>query len=126
MGFGFKNSGSFNNLELFFKRVSGNQLFSDLQRFGQMGVNALAKATPIDTGKTTRSWEYRIVQARGKVGVEWFNTHENNGANIAILIQYGHGTGTGGYIQGVDYINPAIKPIFDQISNEIWKKVTRV
>lgn len=125
MSFGFRNSGSFSNLELFIKRARSNQLFSELNRFGQMGVDALAQATPIDSGETSLCWEYRIVQRKGKTGIEWFNTNENNGANIAILIQYGHGTGTGGYVQGVDYINPAIQPIFDQLAEDVWKKVTR-
>lgn len=98
-------------------------LFNDLDKYGLMGVDALSNATPRDSGETAQSWKYKIVHKKGRHGIEWYNTHTNQGMQIAILIQYGHGTGTGGYVQGFDYINPAIKPIFDNIAEEIWKKV---
>lgn len=71
-----------------------------------------------------RSWEYKIVQNRGSVSIEWYNTDVENGSNVAILVQYGHGTGTGGYVQGRDFINPAMRPIFDEIAQKLWKEVT--
>ena len=98
-------------------------IFSGLDRYGQMGVNALASATPVDTGLTAQSWKYRIVKTRGRYTIEWYNTNVHNGSNVAILIQYGHGTGTGGFVQGRDYINPATRPIFDQIADDVWRKV---
>ena len=122
---GIKSTGSFANFESFFRRTQRSILFSDLDSAGRAGVDALASATPENTGETANSWEYRIVNKGETLGIEWYNTHEHNGANIAILIQYGHATGTGGYVTGQDYINPAIKPIFDKISEDIWKKVTR-
>lgn len=91
-----------------------------------MGVNALASATPSESGETASSWYYTIVRRRGYYSVRWSNRHINQGVNIAVILQYGHGTGTGGYVQGRDYINPAIRPIFDQMVNEEWKEVTRV
>lgn len=121
---GIKSSGSFANIEAFFKHVINGRLFSDLNHYGRMGVDALSQATPVNSGETARSWDYKITNNQKRIGIEWFNTHVNDGANIAILIQYGHATGTGGYVAGQDYINPAIRPVFDQISDNIWKKVT--
>lgn len=117
--FQLTSSGSFSKTEAWLSKLEGQALLSDLNKYGKMGVNALAKNTPVDEGDTRNSWEYRI----NKNSIEWYNTHTNRGANIAILIQYGHGTGTGGYIAGRDYINPAIQPIFDQIASDLWKKV---
>ncbi len=88
-----------------------------------MGVDALARATPVATSLTRNSWEYRIIKDRKNPGIEWYNTNVVNGVSVAILIQYGHGTGTGGYVTGRDYINPAMLPVFDMIADEIWKKV---
>jgi len=99
-------------------------MYSDFDRFGQMGVDALAAATPRDSGATANAWRYGIERSRKGMTIYWDNTNENKGAKIALLIQYGHGTGTGGYISGTDYINPSIKPVFDQIANDVWKKVT--
>lgn len=99
-------------------------IFSELDRYGRMGVDALASATPVASGLTAQSWNYRVVNGKGKKGLVWYNTNTNDGANIAILIQYGHGTGTGGYVAGYDYINPAIRPIFDKLADDIWRKVT--
>ena len=105
-------------------KISRGGIFSDLDRFGKMGVDALSRATPQDTGKTAMSWSYRIVRGKNP-GIEWYNTNSiNGGPSVAILIQYGHGTGTGGYVIGRDYINPAMRPIFDRIAAELWKKVT--
>lgn len=117
------SSGSFKNTNSFLSRLLKGDIFSDLDRFGQMGVDALSNATPRDSGETAQSWRYKTIRKKGFIGIEWYNTNVVNGSNIAILIQYGHGTGTGGYVQGRDYINPAIQPIFDKIANDVWKKV---
>lgn len=95
-----------------------------LETNAQIGVDALESATPRDTGLAANSWGYEITQAGGTWTVTWTNSDVENGFPVAIMIQYGHGTGTGGYIQGQDYINPAIKPIFDKIAEQIWKAVT--
>ncbi len=105
------------------KSVGGGTSSFDFNRYGKMGVDALARATPVDTSLTRNSWEYRIIKDRKNPGIEWYNTNVVNGIPVAILIQYGHGTGTGGYVVGRDYINPAMLPIFDMIADEIWKKV---
>jgi hypothetical protein len=99
-------------------------LYGDLGQYGQMGVNALAAATPKDTGETASSWTYRITKSGSGVTIAWYNTNVNGNAVIALLLQYGHGTGTGGYVVGRDYINPATRPVFDQIAEAVWKKVT--
>jgi len=105
--------------------MSKDTLFSLLHRYGQMGVDALARSTPIDSGLTKAKWSYSVDQSRGKHSITWYNSNVEDGAVIAILLQYGHGTGTGGYVQGRDYINPAIRPLFDRIADEVWKEVTR-
>lgn len=120
------SKGSFKNTEDFLKRVSEKKsLYSDLNRYGDLGVRALSKATPRDFGTTSESWGYEILEGRTGPGIAWYNTHVDDGVNVAIIIQYGHGTGTGGYVIGRDYINPAMRPLFDKIADEIWKKVTR-
>lgn len=94
-----------------------------LQKYGSKGVTALSSATPVDSGLTANSWTY-VVEVRGESAtIHWMNTNVNKGVNIAVILQYGHGTGTGGYVQGRDYINPAMRPIFDQIAEEAWKEV---
>lgn len=117
-------SGNFDNIERFLKKTQKGNLFAGLQKYGEMGVTALANATPKETGKTAASWRYEIKNTSDSYTIEWYNTNENRGVNIAVILQYGHGTGTGGYVQGRDYINPAIKPIFEQIANAAWKEVT--
>lgn len=121
---GISQSGSFKNTMSFLAKASRTGLYSDLDRYGKMGVDALARATPLESGATANAWGYRIFRSRSTTGIEWYNSNENEGANVAILLQYGHGTGTGGYVSGQDYINPAIRPIFDRIADDIWKKVT--
>lgn len=94
--------------------------------YGQAGVEALASATPKDTGTTAASWTYKVVKPfLGTARIEWHNTNINKGVPIAVIIQYGHGTGSGAYVEGVDYINPAIKPVFNDIANHIWEEVVR-
>lgn len=95
-----------------------------LERYGQLGVDALAAATPVDTGKTAASWTYEIEMTSDGYTITWLNTNVNKHVNIALILQYGHGTRNGGYVAGRDYINPAIQPIFDQMANEAWREVT--
>jgi hypothetical protein len=95
-----------------------------LNKYGQLGVQALQTATPIDTGETAASWSYQVKKANGGYSLEFYNSHTNQGVNIAVILQYGHGTGIGTYVEGIDYINPALKPIFDQISEQVWEGVT--
>lgn len=120
----FKHTGSFKHIEKFFARTTKEDYLQMLARLGQEGVNALASATPTDTGKTANSWNYEIVTDNGRTSIFWTNSNINDGVNIAVILQYGHGTGTGGYVQGIDYINPAIRPVFDKIAQEAWKGVT--
>lgn len=117
------SSGSFGKTEAFLSKISKGDLYRSLDQYGRMGVTALAKATPKETGETGGSWSYKVSHTRGQHTIEWHNTNIVNGTSIAIILQYGHGTGTGGWVEGRDYINPAIQPIFDKISEEIWKKV---
>lgn len=96
-----------------------------LAQYGQRGCDALAKATPIDSGETARSWTYEIEQNKDGYAIYWLNSHENKGVNIAIILQYGHGTGTGGYVEGIDYINPALRPVFQNIADEAWREMMK-
>lgn len=125
MGIGVESSGSFKNTDDFLSRMVKYDFASKLKSYGSDGVLALKKATPMETGETSLSWDYRIVQTKRGNAIEWYNTHENDGVVIAIIIQYGHGTGTGGYVPGIDYINPAMSPMFDKIIADFWKEVTK-
>ena len=116
--------GDFNNLEHYLKKSLGNDYMSVLHKYGQLGVQALSAATPVKTGKTASSWDYKIEESRGALSVIWTNTNVNKGVNIAIILQYGHGTRNGGYVVGRDYINPAIQPIIDDLAQAAWKEVT--
>lgn len=102
------------------------QLFAVLEKYGALGVAELSAATPVESGETAASWSYTIVQRPGYYSIRWHNSHQNDGVPIAVILQYGHGTGTGGYVEGRDYIMPAIRPIFDEMANEAWKEVTRI
>jgi hypothetical protein len=106
------------------RMATGHDQYANLDKYGKAGVAALARATPVDTGLTADSWKYTIVRTRGRPGIEWYNTNVVNGTSVAILIQYGHGTGTGGYVRGKDYINPAMRPVFDQIVSQFFKEVS--
>jgi len=120
----FSSSGSTRKTQEFLNAVVQANLFESLTIFAQQGVNALASATPIDSGLTASSWGYEIETDGDSVAIRWVNNNINDGANVAVLLQYGHGTGTGGYVSGYDYINPSIQPIFDQIAEDVWRKVT--
>ena len=122
---GVTHTGSFKNTEKFLKRMTKRQQFPSLDTYGQRGVDALSNATPKDTRETSKRWRYKIEDDRNGITISWYNDNEDDGVPIVILIQYGHGTGTGGYVQGRDFINPAMQPVFDQIAEEMWKKVTR-
>lgn len=108
----------------FLNKAKGKSIVSTLERFGAEGVAALSAATPVESGKTSSSWSYEIQSGNGYHKLIFLNSNINKGANIAILLQYGHGTRNGGYVQGRDYINPAIRPIFDKIAEFAWKEVT--
>ena len=118
--------GNFNNTERYLKRLKSAQLFAVLNKYGSMGQNALSNATPVRTGETAGAWYYDIVSRPGYYSIRWHNRHIEDGRPIAILLQYGHGTGTGGYVQGRDYIMPAIRPIFDRMADEAWREVNRI
>lgn len=117
--------GSTAKTQAWLKRMQSANLYSDLERLAERGVAALEAATPKDTGLTASSWSYEIENSGGKTTIYWLNSNKTDtGIPIAILLQYGHGTGTGGYVQGRDYINPAIQSVMDEIANDVWKKVT--
>lgn len=125
MEIGFRTTGSFDKTQNWLDRLIHGDMYATLDRYGRQGATALAQATPKDSGKTAGSWEYRIIKNKRFARIEWFNTNSENGKNVAVLIQYGHGTGTGGYVEGRDYINPTMRPIFDEIANNVWKEVMR-
>lgn len=122
----FRQKGDFSKLNRYFERVKETAKIGVLDKYGRAGVSALSSATPIDTGKTAASWYYEIKRQNGSVSLEFFNSNVNKGVPIAIVLQYGHGTGTGGWVEGRDYINPAIQPIFDQLAKEAWEEVTKI
>lgn len=119
----FRHRGNFKKTKRFFKRTSDRDYLSILDIYGRMGVEALSSSTPIDSGKTAESWSYEIEKTGDKTTIYWINTNTNQGVNIAVILQYGHGTGTGGYVQGRDYINPAMRPVFDMIADQAWREV---
>lgn len=118
------SSGSFKNTERFLAAMRRQDFRQNIQGLAQKGVIALRNATPVDEGVTAAAWGYEMRTTRSGFSIVWTNTHVNNGTPIAIILQYGHGTGTGGYVAGRDYINPAIRPIFDEIADALWKAVT--
>ena len=120
-----KHKGSFRHIEKYLKNAPKKDYFQILNEFGRRGVDALKAATPRESGKTAESWRYRIEKTGTGYAIYWENTNTNRGVNIAVLIQYGHGTGTGGYVQGIDYINPALKEPFKQLADQLWEEVKR-
>lgn len=119
------NNGDFGKTVGFLTRALHHDVYSELDHYGQMGVDALSAATPVDTGLAAASWRYRIVKSKHHIGIEWYSTDQVRGTPVAILIQYGHATGTGGYVRGRDFINPAMKPVFDHIAENVWNKVVK-
>ena len=122
----FRQKGDFSKLNRYLEKVKATARLSILDKYGREGVAALASATPIDSGETANSWFYEISHDNGSATITFYNSHINQGVPIAIILQYGHGTGTGGWVEGRDYINPAIQPIFDKIVEEAWREVTKV
>ena len=122
----FRHKGNFSKTIQYITKVEKKVSNADLDRFGQLGVEALRSATPIGTGETADSWGFDIKRKLGSVAIIWTNSNIVNGVPIAVILQYGHATNNGGYVQGNDYINPAIKPVFNQIVNDLWKEVTNL
>lgn len=122
----FRHKGDFSKTEKFFNSLLKLDYLNVLERYGQAGVTALASATPKDSGLTAASWDYEITHNGKETTIAFTNSNISNGVNIAIILQYGHGTRNGGYVAGRDYINPAIQPIFDKIANEAWREVTNL
>ena len=121
-----RQKGDFSKLTHYLEKVKEIVKLGDLDKYGREGVAALASATPVDTGLTASSWRYEIQHGNDSVSIAFYNDNIQTGVPIAIILQYGHGTRNGGYVQGRDYINPAIKPIFDKITEDAWKEVTRL
>lgn len=121
----FRHKGDFSKLTNFLEKTKGTIRMSLLDKYGREGVAALSSATPVETGLTASSWYYKIENNNGSASINFYNSNIQNGVLIAIVLQYGHGTRNGGWVQGRDYINPAIQPIFDRITNEAWKEVTK-
>lgn len=119
----FIQTGDFSKTKKTFKKMQEVTKNGILEKYGKAGVAALASATPSESGKTASSWTYEVQNSSGGSKITFFNTNINKGVNIAIILQYGHGTGTGGWVQGRDYINPAIRPVFDNIAEAVWKEV---
>lgn len=122
----FRQKGDFSKLNHFLERAREAIKIGDLDKYGRAGVAALASATPVESGLTASSWNYEISRKNGVVAIHFNNSNIQNGVPIAIILQYGHGTGTGGWVEGRDYINPAVRPLFDEIANNAWKEVTRL
>jgi hypothetical protein len=120
----FSSKGSFTKTDNFLKKMSKGEIFRQLEGFGKEGVAALSAATPVSSSTTAQSWNYTVHHSMRSSSITWTNSNIVDGVPIAIILQYGHGTGTGGYVQGRDYINPALKPVFDKIANKVWKAVT--
>ena len=121
----FRQKGDFSKLTSFLERAKESVKIGDLDEYGREGVAALSSATPIDSGKTANSWNYEITNKNGSVTISFNNSNIQNGVPIAIILQYGHGTKNGGWVQGRDYINPAIQPVFDEIVDKAWREVTK-
>lgn len=120
----FKHHGDFSKTTRFLKGASKINYRGILERYGEEGVRALSAATPVDSGLTASSWGYEVKITKTSYSIAWTNSNVVDGVPIAIILQYGHGTRNGGYVQGRDYINPAIRPIFDKIANSVWQEVT--
>ena len=122
----FRQKGDFSKASQYLERLKEAAKLGVLDKYGREGVAALASATPTETGLTASSWTYEIERKGNSVSIVYKNSNINKGVPIAVILQYGHGTGTGGWVQGRDYINPAIQPVFDRIADEAWKEVTKI
>ena len=122
----FRQKGDFSKLTSFLEKTKEAVKFRDLNRYGDEGVAALKSATPVDSGLTANSWYYKIEEGNGSVSIVFHNSNIQNGVPIAVILQYGHGTRNGGWVQGRDYINPAIQPLFDRLANDAWREVTKL
>lgn len=122
----FRQKGDFSKLTRFLERAKNVVKIGELDKYGREGVAALASATPVDSGLTASSWHYEIEHQDGSATISFYNSNINKGVPIAIILQYGHGTRNGGWVQGRDYINPAIQPVFDKIANAAWEEVTKL
>ena len=122
----FRQKGDFSKLTSFLERAKETVYLGDLNKYGRQGVAALASATPIDSGETAESWYYEIENNKRSATITFYNSNVQNGVPIAIILQYGHGTRNGGWVEGRDYINPAIQPIFDQIVDDAWREVNKL
>lgn len=122
----FRQKGDFSKLTHFLEKSKNAVHLGDLDKYGREGVAALSSATPMDTGVTANSWYYKIVNKNGSATISFYNSNIQNGVPIAIILQYGHGTRNGGWVEGRDYINPSIQPIFDRIANDAWREVTKL
>ena len=123
MKISFTSKGNFSKTIKFLNKVKNVKINDILSKYGKIGVNALSQATPKDSGVTSRSWNYKIEVNNDNASIVWYNTNVVKGVNIAVILQYGHGTRNGGWVEGRDYINPAMKPIFDKIADQVWKEV---
>lgn len=121
----FVHKGNFEKTSLFLKRAKEAEFLNRLDSVAKEGAIALAQATPVDSGETANSWDYEIVRTKTGAVIYWTNSNINEGVPVAILIQYGHATDNGAYVQGTDFINPAMKPVFNNIADEAWREVTR-
>ena len=122
----FRQKGDFSKLSRYLEKVKEAAKVGVLDKYGQAGVAALSSATPVESGLTAQSWYYEIEHTKSSAVIRFLNSNINNGVPIAVILQYGHGTGTGGWVEGRDYINPAIQPIFDNIAEDAWKEVTKL
>lgn len=120
---GIKHSGSFKNTLAFLNKASKPNYLSILSRYGEIGKNALAAATPLDSGETALSWDYQVTQTKTGYEVSWHNTNMAGNVPVAVLLQYGHATKDGAFIAGIDFINPALEPVFEQLAEAAWKEV---
>lgn len=125
MAISFKVTGNYSKTKRFLENARAVVGRGDFHKYGKLGVDALSAATPVDSGLTASSWDYRIVRENGRIVIEWFNKNVVRGVNIAVILQYGHATRNGGWVQGRDYINPALQPVFDKIAEDAWGEVTR-